>query len=56
MGTVGACVSFWLEFWVTGARFYPEGIAALGADPVGKPLKLVPEGTVKILAHFPTAP
>lgn len=43
MGTVGACVSFWLEFWVTGARFYPEGIAALGADPVGKPLKLVPE-------------
>lgn len=43
MCTVDARVSFWLEFWVTGARFYPEGIPALGADPVGKPLKLVPE-------------
>ena len=43
MGTADACVLFWLEFWVTGARFYPEGIAALGADPVGKPLTLVPE-------------
>lgn len=43
MGAVDACVLFWLEFWVTGARFYSEGIAALGADPVGKPLKLVPE-------------
>lgn len=43
MGAIDACVSFWREFWVTGARFYPEGIAALGADPVGKPLKLVPE-------------
>ena len=43
MGTVDTCVSFWREFWVAGARFYPEGIAALGTDPVGKPLKLVPE-------------
>ncbi len=43
MGAVDTCVSFWREFWVAGARFYPEGIAALGADPVGKPLKLVPE-------------
>lgn len=43
MGAVDACVSFRREFWVTGARFYLEGIAALGADPVGKPLTLVPE-------------
>ena len=43
MGVVDTCVSFWREFWVAGARFYPKGIAALGADPVDKPLKLVPE-------------
>ena len=43
MGAVDGRVLFWREFWVTGARFYPEGIAALGADPVGKPLTLVPE-------------
>lgn len=43
MGAGDACVSFWRDFWVAGARFYPEGIAALGADPVGKPLMLVPE-------------
>lgn len=43
MGAGDACVSFWRDFWVAGARFYPEGIAALGTDPVGMPLKLVPE-------------